>query len=148
MRTLFFLLLLANLTLFGYIELDNMSTGEGVRLRQQLQPEKIRILAPQEVAGLGPEKTASLSDVCAEWGPFTENERVRALADLEPLGVGRLISVKRVDGSAARAGARSAVAVASLVIRDPPAAAIARLKELQPAYPSAEVRIGNCDKTS
>ena len=147
MRILFFLLLLANLTLFGYIELDKMSSGEGVRLREQLQPEKIRILTPQQVAALGPEKTASLADVCAEWGPFTDNERVRALADLEPLAIARLITVKRVETTTARATPRSPAAVASLVIRDPPANVIGRLKELQPGYPNAEVRIGNCDKT-
>src|SRR5581483_4825168 len=117
-----------------------MSSGEGVRLRQQLQPDKIRILTSQQVAALGPEKTASLSDVCAEWGPFTENERVRALADLDPLGIARLITIKRIEATAARPAARAAI-----VIRDPPANVIARLKELQPGYPSAEVRIGNCE---
>ena len=106
MRTLFFLLLLANLTLFGYIALDNMSSGEGVRLQQQLQPEKIRVLTPQQVAALGPEKTASLADVCAEWGPFTDTERVRALADLEPLGLGRLVTSRKIDASSARTTAR------------------------------------------
>lgn len=216
MRTLFLLLLLANFTLFGYIQLDNMSTGEGVRLHQQLQPENIRVLTPQQVAALGPEKTASLADVCAEWGPFSENDRVRALADLEPLGLGRLISTKRLDSPtsfwvyiapfSSRIAAERGVAVlraqgitdvsvvdsgngrfaislgvfrtedaanglaadlvgrgitnvragprpqpgnvATLVIRDPPAAAIARLKDLQSGYAGADVRIGNCDKTS
>lgn len=97
MRTLFFLLLLANLTLFGYTRLDGMNAGEGARLTQQVQPESIRILAPQQVAALGPEKSASLADVCAEWGPFAEPERIRALADLEPLSLGRLLSQRRVD---------------------------------------------------
>ena len=148
MRTLFFLLLLANLTLFGYITLDNMNGGEGVRLHQQLQPEKIRVLTPQQVAALGPEKTASLADVCAEWGPFTDTERVRALADLEPLGLGRLITSKKLEASSARVTARQGPgSLTSLVIRDPPSNAIGRLKELQAAYPSAEVRIGTCDKT-
>ena len=216
MRTLFLLLLLANLTLFGYIQLDKMSTGEGVRLREQLQPDKVRVLTPQQVAALGPEKTASLADVCAEWGPLNDTDRVRALADLEPLGLGRLVSTRRVDAPAgywvyiAPFGSRSAAerrvaelraqgisdisvvdtgnqrfaislgvfraedpanglaadlvrrgfanvrsgprpqpgAVSTVVIRDPPAAAIARLKDLQRAYPGADVRIGNCDRTS
>ena len=216
MRTLFLLLLLANLTLFGYIQLDNMSVGEGVRLHQQLQPEKIRVLTPQQVAALGPEKTASLADVCAEWGPFSDTDRVRALADLEPLGLGRLVSTRRVDAPASfwvyiapftsRASAERRVAdlraqgvtdvsvvdtgnqrfaislgvfrtedaanglaadlvrrgfanvrsgprpqpgnLSSVVIRDPPAAAIARLKDLQAGYAGADVRIGNCEKTS
>lgn len=216
MRTLFFLLLFANLTLFAYTQLDSVGTGEGVRLTQQVQPEKIRLLAPQQVAALGPDKTAALADVCAEWGPFNETERTRALADLEPLGLGRLISPKRVEANTgfwvylspfatrgaaerrvtelraaglkdisvvdsgaqrfavslgvfrseeaakalaadlvtrgvanARAGPRQqALPLISLVIRDPPANAIARLKELQAAYPGAEIRIGSCDKPS
>ena len=216
MRTLFLLLLLANLTLFGYIQLDNMSVGEGVRLHQQLQPDKIRVLTPQQVAALGPEKAASLADVCAEWGPFNEIDRVRALADLEPLGLGRLVSTRRSEPPASfwvfiapftsRASAERRVAdlksqgvtdvsvvdsgnqrfaislgvfrtedganalaadlvrrgfanvragprpqpgnLASLVIRDPPATAIARLKDLQAGYAGAEVRIGSCEKTS
>ena len=58
MRTLFFLLLLANLTLFGFIKLDSMSGGEAVRLAQQVQPDKIKLLTPQQVAALGPAKVA------------------------------------------------------------------------------------------
>lgn len=216
MRTLFLLLLLANLSLFGYIQLDRMGSGEGVRLQQQIQPEKIRLLTPQQVAALGPDKTAALADVCAEWGPFNDPERARALADLEPLGLGRLLTQKRVETSggfwvylapfASRAAAerrvtelRSAgvqdvsvvenaggaprfsvslgvfrseesaqarageldrrgianaqtaarqqgVTLTSLVIRDPPAPAMTRLKDLQPAYAGAELRVGPCDK--
>ncbi len=214
MRTLFLLLLLANLSLFGYIQLDTMSSGEGVRLHQQIQPEKIRILSPQQVAALGPDKAAALADVCAEWGPLNETDRVRAVADLEPLGLGRLLSQKRIDAGAGywvylapfntraaaerrlaelrgsglqdvsvvdngtqrfaislgvfrteetanvhvadlerrgianvRAGPRQQpVVLTNLVIRDPPAPAIARLKDLQSAYPGAELRIGSCDK--
>ena len=63
MRTLVLLLLLANLTLFAYIKLDSLSTGEGVRLSQQVQPEKITLLTPQQVAALGPAKMSALADV-------------------------------------------------------------------------------------
>jgi hypothetical protein len=96
MRIVVLLLLLANATLFAYTRLDNGS-GEGVRLAQQLQPEKIKLLSPQQVAALGPAKVAALADVCVEWGPFGEAERARAVADLEPLALGRLLTQKRVD---------------------------------------------------
>ncbi|MDQ6620537.1 MAG: SPOR domain-containing protein [Pseudomonadota bacterium] len=215
MRTLVLFLLLANLSLFGYVELDRRSAGEGVRLQQQLQPEKLRLLTPQQVAALGPEKKDSLADVCAEWGPFDETERARALADLEPLGLGRLVSSRRADPVTSywtyiapltsrrsaerrvddlrdmgisdvsiveygerrlaislgvfrseeaaadlaadlvkrgvanvRSGPRpKGPPMTAVVIRDPPANAIARLKDLQPGYPKAEVRIGNCDRS-
>src|SRR5215475_9025710 len=97
MRTLVFLLLLANLTLFGYIRLDSMSGGEGVRLSQQVQPDKIKLLTPRQVAALDPAKVASLADVCVEWGPLSDAEKTRALASLEPLDLTRLITQKKVE---------------------------------------------------
>ena len=214
MRTLVVFLLLANLALAGYLWLDSASSGEGVRLKEQVQPDKIKLLSPQEVAALGPSKAASLANVCLEWGPFGEFDRARALADIEPLGLGKLVTQKRVetptswwvylppfaskaaadkrvselktaglkdayvvdggvqrfsislgvfrteDGanaqlkdlakqgvSGARAGPRQQVALQSLVvIRDPQQSVIARLRELSPAYPGVETKIGDCEK--
>ena len=214
MRTLVVFLLLANLALAGYLWLDSASSGEGVRLKEQVQPEKIKLLSPQEVAALGPAKAASLANVCLEWGPFGEFDRARALVDIEPLALGKLVSQRRVDtptawwvylpplaskaaadkrasdlktagqkdafvvdggpqrfaislGSfrtedaanawlaavvkqgiaGARAGPRPQVVLQSLiVIRDPQQPVIARLRELAPAYPGAETRIGDCEK--
>ena len=99
MRTVVVLLLLANLALAGYIWLDSASGGEGVRLKQQVRPDAIKLLSPQEVAALGPAKAAALADVCLEWGPFGEVERVRALADVEPLALGKLLSQRRVESA-------------------------------------------------
>jgi len=97
MRTVVLLLLLANLTMFGYTRLDSVGSGEGARLAQQVQPDKITLLTPQQVAALGPAKAAALADVCVEWGPFTDTDRPRALTDLEALALGKLLSQKRVD---------------------------------------------------
>jgi len=216
MRTLFFLLLLANLTLFGFIKLDNMTGGEAVRLAQQVQPDKIKLLTPQQVAALGPAKVAALADVCVEWGPFSEAERVRAQSSIEPLDLGKLITQKKIEvianywlflpPAATKAaadrrvdelkaqGVREASVVDSgaqrlaislgafrteeaaqarmntlkgqgvtnikvgqrtqsvqqtaLVVRDPPAPIVVRLKELQGGFPGTEVKIGTCEKTS
>jgi sporulation related protein len=216
MRTLFFLLLLANLTLFGFIKLDSMSAGEGVRLAQQVQPDKIKLLTPQQVAALGPAKVAALADVCVEWGPMSDSERTRAVSVIEPLDLARLTTQKKVEVIAsywlflppaatkaaadrrvdelkslgirdasvidigaqrlsislgafrteeaaqarldalqaqgiknARVGQRTqAVQQTALVVRDPPAQAVVRLKELQAGFPGTEVKIGTCDKTS
>jgi hypothetical protein len=215
MRTLVVLLLLANLTLFAYTRLDS-GAGEGVRLKEQVQPDKIKLLTAQEVAALGPASAAALADVCLEWGPFGEADRTRAAADIESLALGKLLTQRRietnaaywaylppfasraaadkraaelraagqkdvfvVDGGAqrfaislgsfraedaanaylaelakhgiagARAGARPQVLVQTLfVIRDPQQPVIARLRELAPSYPGAEVKIGACDKAS
>jgi hypothetical protein len=100
-RTLLVLLLLANLTLLGYTLLDRRTSGEGVRLQQQVHPDKIKLLSPREVAQLGPAKIAALPDVCLEWGPFGDADRTRALADLEPLALGKLLTQRRVESSTA-----------------------------------------------
>lgn len=215
MKTLVFLLLLANLTLFAYIKLDGVGAGEGGRLNQQVQPDRIKLLASQQVAALGPAKVASLADVCVEWGPIPDAERARALASLEPLDIGKLISQKKVevitnywvfipplankaaadkrvaelkaqgirdvvamDGGPqrfaislgvfrtedaaqarlaalesegvklAKVGPRAqAVQQSVLVVRDPPAPAVARLKELQADFQGSEIKIGTCEKT-
>lgn len=215
MRTLFFLLLLANLTLFGYIKLDSMGGGgEAARLSQQVQPDKIKLLSPQQVAALGPAKVAALADVCAEWGPLSDADRARALAAIEPLDLGRLVTQKKVEVVAnywlylppaankpaadkrieelrakgirdasvvdsgpqrlaialgayrsaelaqAQANALQARGIANvkvgervqslqqtaLVVRDPPAPVVVRLRELQGNFPGSDVRLGTCDK--
>ncbi len=96
MRIVIVLLLLANATLFAYTWLDT-GNGEAILLQDQIQPDKIKLLSPQQVAALGPAKVAALADVCVEWGPFSDPERARALADLEPLALGRLVSQRRVE---------------------------------------------------
>ena len=96
MRIVLVLLLLANLTLFAFTRLDSGS-GEGMLLQDQVQPDKVKLLTPQQVAALGPAKVSALADVCMEWGPFSEAERVRAIADLDSLALGRLLTQKRVE---------------------------------------------------
>jgi hypothetical protein len=214
MRIVVILLLLANLSLFAYTRLDAMPEGEGVRLAEQVQPEKIKLLTPKQVAQLGPAKVAALADVCLEWGPLGDADRARALADLEPLGLGKLLAQRRFETSTAfwvylpaapnraeaerRAGelkargigdavvvdngpqrltvslgafrdeeaakvrlaelAAQGVANAKvgprqqvfaqtvLVIRDPPASVVGKVRELLPAYPGTDTKAGACDK--
>ena len=68
-----------------------------MRLSQQVQPDKIKLLTPQQVAALGPAKVAALADVCVEWGPLSDADRARALAVIEPLDLGKLMSQKKVE---------------------------------------------------
>jgi len=96
MRIVVLLLIVANLALFGYTKLDSVAGGEGWR-SEQVDPDKIRILTPQQVAALGPAKIAALADVCAEWGPLSDTERAKALAELDSLQLGRLVTQRKVD---------------------------------------------------
>jgi hypothetical protein len=214
MRTLVFLLLLANLTLFGYIKLDSVGAGEGVRLSQQIQPDKIKLLTTQQVAALGPGKVASLADLCVEWGPLSEADRARAQTKLEPLDLGKLLTQRKVEVianywvfipplankaavdervaelktqgvrdvvpvelgpqrlaislgvfrteeaararlealqaqgvKAAKVGSRAqSVQQTVLIVRDPPAQAMARLKEMQVDFQGSELKVGSCER--
>ena len=214
LRTVLLLLLLANLTFFGYTRLDSTGGGEALRLADQVQPDKIKLLTPQQVAALGPGKVAALADVCLEWGPIAEGDRARSLTELDPLALGRLLTQRRIETSTAfwvylppvasradaerraaevkarginqvsivdngpqrfavslgafvtedaakarlaevvqlgaanaRLGPRQQVATSTVfVIRDPQAPVIARLRDLVPAYPGSEAKIGNCER--
>ena len=97
MRAAVLLLILVNVILFGYARLDRAAQSEAGRLGAQVQPDRIRVLTSQQVAALAPGKIAALADVCVEWGPFSDADRVRAQADLEPLQIGRLVSQRPVQ---------------------------------------------------
>ena len=101
MRAAVLLLILVNVALFGYARLDRAAQSEAGRLGDQIQPDLVKLLTPQQVAALGPTKVAALADVCVEWGPFGDADRARAQADLGPLALGRLASLRQVtvDGA-------------------------------------------------
>ena len=215
MRTLVLLLVLANLSFLGYTRLDAARDGEADHLAAQVQPDKIRLLTPQQVAALGPAKVAALADVCLEWGPLNDADRARALSELEPFQLGKLLTQKRTESSYsfwvylpavatraeadrraadakekglgdvavvetpsqryavslgafanednakarlahviaqgatnARLGPRQQVIVSTtMIVRDPQAPLIARLRELAPQYSGSDARVGNCEKT-
>ena len=96
MRAAVLVLILVNVLLFAFAKAYRAAQSEPGRLDQQVEPQRIRLLSPQEVAALAPSKIAALPDVCVEWGPFAEADRVRAQADLEPLALGRLVSQRPV----------------------------------------------------
>lgn len=214
MRVILILLLLANAALFALTRLDKVAAGEPQRLAEQVQPDKIKLLTAREVAQLNPAKTGTLADVCVEWGPLSDAEHRRALAEIAPLNLGTLLSQRRVEseaflvtmnGFASRAAAerragelrargvadvavverggntllslgvfrteqaangradalaqagitgtrvspRTGGVVQSLiVVRDPPQQAMTRLRELVPAYPGTEIRVGACERAS
>jgi hypothetical protein len=214
-RTLVLLLILTNLSFFGYTRLDAAREGEASHLAAQVQPDKIKLLTPQQVAALGPAKVAALADVCLEWGPLSEADRARALSELEPFQLGKLLTQRRSEtnnafwvylpsvanradaerraaeakskglgeavvvetatqryavslggfpteeaararlgdvlaqGAAnARMGPRQQVIVlTTLVVRDPQAPLIAKLRDLAPQYAGSDAKVGNCEKT-
>ncbi len=128
MRVLFLLLLAANLALFAWSQYYATADGAGdpEPLRRQVSPEKIRLLAGTELAGLPMLKpramtetarsalaetarsalaesapgTASPAGSCVEWGGFSVAEAPRAEQVLGPLALGARLSQRRSEEKA------------------------------------------------
>jgi hypothetical protein len=100
MRTVFFVLLLANVVFFAYGWFGGgaEANGEAQIIGQQLNPEKIRLLAPEQVSALTrkpePPKVAA---VCLEWGAFVGGDVARAAQGLEPLALGAKLTQRKQD---------------------------------------------------
>jgi hypothetical protein len=59
----------------------------------------------------------------------------------------RLVALQKLGVKNAKVGERvQAVQQIALVVRDPPAPAVVRLKELQGEFPGSEVKIGTCER--
>ena len=99
MKKLFIFLLLANAALFGYAYFDRMSSAAQATADRYkpFNAEQVKSLTAQQIAKLGPAKLAQLTLACAEWGPLSETDRVRAARLLEPLVLGRTMTTRRVE---------------------------------------------------
>ena len=103
MRVLFFLLVLANLLFYGwhagYIGPGESKKGEGERLAQQLAPEKIRIVTPDEARKIR-EAAKTRVNVCFEWGTFPAQEAEKVGEALAALNLGTRLVVRTVEETA------------------------------------------------
>ncbi|MCX7628274.1 MAG: SPOR domain-containing protein [Methylophilaceae bacterium] len=94
MKWLVWLLLLANVALFGYFQLVAAVPDEATRPRRDLAAERLEILDPQALASLPP-KTAAPSVppvssgqmLCYEWGSFSATDATEAQAVLNRMGI-------------------------------------------------------------
>jgi hypothetical protein len=102
MKKLFIFLLLANAALFayGYVDRMNSAAQAAADRYKPFNADQVKSLTAQQVARLGPAKVAQLTLACAEWGPLSEADRVRATKLLEPLVLGRTMSSRRVEVTA------------------------------------------------
>ncbi len=100
MRTVFFILMLANVAFFAFARSGSgaEANGDAQIIGQQLNPEKIRLLMPEQVSALTrkpePPKVAT---VCLEWGAFVGGDAARAGQALEPLGLGAKLTQRRQE---------------------------------------------------
>ena len=103
MRTLFFLLLLANVAFFAYSRLSaELFPGESQLLLQQINPQAIRMLTTEQVAKAAAGKREPPKAVaCLEWGAFAAADAGRVEEALAPLALGAKLSQRHMEEQAA-----------------------------------------------
>jgi len=104
MRTAFFVLLLANVAFFAYFWAGaaGEANGDAQIVGQQLNPEKIRLLAPEQLpAPARTPEAPKAASACIEWGALQGSDTARALAALEPLGLGAKLTQRKQEELAA-----------------------------------------------
>jgi hypothetical protein len=109
MRTVFLLLVLANLAFFAWTNFvaDSDTQSDPRPLARQVAPEKLRILPPEPAAKSAspvPPKPAAEAGpariACLEWGGFSAADAARAGEALAPLALGNRLSQRQVDDTA------------------------------------------------
>ena len=105
MRTLFLLLVAANLALFAWFQYYSPaeSATDPEPARRQLYPEKIRLLEGKELKSLAsvkPPSAAAAPSACLEWGGFAVAEAPKAEQALAPLGLGARLTQRRSEETA------------------------------------------------
>lgn len=112
MKTVFFLLLAANLGILAWTYFGDRTTTEAQLMEQQLNPEAIKLLSPEELSALAAERAKQASErpkpppppppkvavaACLELGAFNPGEVARVQQVLEPLELGPRLSQRRVQ---------------------------------------------------
>jgi hypothetical protein len=93
MRALFVLLLLANLVFGGYAwYVSQQVSPEGGLVNQQLNADKVRIIAPRPMVPQSRPKRA-----CLEWGPFGASEQKTAQSALDALKLGEQLTTHELQ---------------------------------------------------
>jgi hypothetical protein len=120
MRTVFLLLVLANVAVFAWWRYVSPPDAglDPQPLARQMEPDKLKIVPPAELArqatkkpapttpgpqataGPAPASAASATAACLEWGSFTLNDTPRAEKALEPLGLGERVAQRRTEETA------------------------------------------------
>jgi SPOR domain len=109
-RTLFLLLVLANVAFFAwsrYVSPPDAS-ADPLPLTRQIEPEKMKVVAPGDLpappaARATPASTSASTAVaakCLEWGSFTLTDAPRAEKALEPLALGPRLAQRRTEETA------------------------------------------------
>jgi hypothetical protein len=112
-RTVFFLLLLANVGFFAWSYFGGgYALNESQLIEQQLNPQAIRLLSPEQLAALAAERARLAAErakpppppppkaavtACLELGAFNPGDVPRVQQALDPLALGPKLSQRRAD---------------------------------------------------
>jgi len=115
-RALFLLLLLANLAFYAWSRYGAPAdaASDAAPLSRQIEPEKLKVIAPGELpppvsqkpapplapVAAAPAPAPVIAVACMEWGSFTVAEAPRAGQALEPLGLGPRLAQRRTEETA------------------------------------------------
>ena len=106
MRTLFLLLVLANVVFFAWARFVSppVAGADPMPLARQIEPEKLKVITPGEPmvpapAAARPAPSAAAAK-CMEWGSFTIADASRAEKALEPLALGLRLTQRRTEEQA------------------------------------------------
>ena len=105
MRALFLVIVLANVAFFIWARYmaPPEAAADPLPLGRQIEPEKLKVVSPAEVAALNtraPVAAAPVAPKCLEWGSFALADLPHAQNALEPLGLGARLTQRRTEDSA------------------------------------------------
>jgi hypothetical protein len=102
-RALFLLLLLVNVALYAWSHYGPGSATPPAPQSRQVEPGKLRILAPADLPQVSaakkekPVEKPAAPASCMEWGSFTVADAPRAEQALEPLALGARLAQRRTE---------------------------------------------------
>jgi hypothetical protein len=102
-RTLFLLLLLANVVFFAWSRYVSPpeASADPAPLSRQIDPDKVKVVAPAELpAPVSVRAAGTVTATCVEWGSFTLTDAPRAEKALEPLALGPRVGQRRTEEQA------------------------------------------------
>ena len=135
-------LAIANVLFFGYAVLSPDSSDQaGASIEElQINPGRIKLVG-SATRGPGGQPGTRVDKggyrACLDWGPFAAADIGRAESALGRLGLPQAPLQRPVSGTS---GAKRF----SYFVREPDAATVAQIAELQRAFPGSEIKAGPC----
>lgn len=124
----------ANLIMLVYLVFAGDDRAAAQRIEQlQINPERIKIIGAASRGPTGAQANPAAMRACLQWGPFAGAALARAEAELASLSLPQAPLQRRLQNERF-----------AYLLREPDAGVIAKLAELQRAYPGTDLRAVPC----